>query len=132
TRGSTALDRRRVASTAGFGSRQPHLHYDHLVLALGNVTSFAGQPGLGEYALPFKYLGDALTLRNRLIHTLEEADIEQDPEVRQALLTFVVAGGGFSGVEAGAGRNGLRRRAAPGLPPRRAREGPRPPPPPRG
>ena len=109
---SIDLDHRGVASTAGFGSRQHHLHYDHLVLALGNVTSFAGQPGLAEYALPFKYLGDALTLRNRVIHTLEEADIEQDPELRRALLTFVVAGGGFSGVEAVAELNDFVRAAA--------------------
>ena len=109
---SIDLHHRSVSSTAGFGSRQHHLHYDHLVLALGNVTSFAGQPGLAEYALPFKYLGDALTLRNRIIQTLEEADIEQDPEVRRALLTFVVAGGGFSGVEAVAELNDFVRAAA--------------------
>jgi NADH dehydrogenase len=109
---SIDLDHRSVASTAGFGSRQHHLHYDHLVIAVGNVTSFAGQPGLAEYALPFKYLGDALALRNRVIHTLEEADIEQDPAVRQALLTFVVAGGGFSGVEAVAELNDFVRAAA--------------------
>jgi NADH:ubiquinone reductase (H+-translocating) len=91
---SIDLDHRGVASTAGFGSRQHHLHYDHLVIALGNVTSFAGQPGLAEYALPFKYLGDALALRNRVIHTLEEA------------------GGGFSGVEAVAELNDFVRAAA--------------------
>src|SRR5439155_1753592 len=112
---SIDLEHRGVMSTAGFGSRQHHLHYDHLVLALGNVTSFAGQPGLAEYALPFKYLGDALTLRNRLIHTLEEADIEQDPDLRRALLTFVVAGGGFSGVEAVAELNDFVRAAARGF-----------------
>src|SRR5262245_42129830 len=109
---SIDLDHRGVMSAAGFGSRQHHLHYDHLVIALGNVTSFAGQPGLCEYALPFKYLGDALALRNRLIHTLEEADIEQDPEIRGALLTFVVAGGGFSGVEAVAELNDFVRAGA--------------------
>ncbi len=109
---SIDLDHRSVTATAGFGSRQHHLHYDHLVLALGNVTSFAGQPGLAEYALPFKYLGDALTLRNRIIHTLEEADIEPDPELRRKLLTFVVAGGGFSGVEAVAELNDFVRAAA--------------------
>src|SRR2546429_7112434 len=92
------LNRKRVSAAAGFGSRQCALEYDHLVIALGNVTSFAGQPGLAEHALPFKYLGDALALRNRIIHTLEEADIERDPEVYKTLLTFVVAGGGFSGV----------------------------------
>ena len=80
---SIDLNHRSVTATAGFGSRQHHLHYDHLVLALGNVTSFAGHPGLAEYALPFKYLGDALALRNRIIQTLEEADIEQDPELRR-------------------------------------------------
>ncbi len=106
------LDRKRVSAAAGFGSRQCALEYDHLVVALGNVTSFAGQPGLAEHALPFKYLGDALALRNRVIHTLEEADIERDPEARRALLTFVVAGGGFSGVEAVAELNDFVRTAA--------------------
>src|SRR5213592_2340424 len=106
------LDKKRVSAAAGFGSRQCALEYDHLVIALGNVTSFAGQPGLAEHALPFKYLGDALALRNRIIHTLEEADIERDPAVRQALLTFVVAGGGFSGVEAVAELNDFVRTAA--------------------
>jgi NADH dehydrogenase len=94
------LRQKRVTAAAGFGSQQRHLEYDHLVIALGNVTSFAGQPGLMEHALPFKYLGDALVLRNHVISVLEEADIESDPAVRRALLTFVVAGGGFSGVEA--------------------------------
>ncbi len=106
------LARRRVTAAAGFGSQQRFLPYDHLVIALGNVTSFAGQLGLAEHALPFKYLGDALALRNRVIHTLEEADIEQDAAVRRALLTFVVAGGGFSGVEAVAELNDFVRAAA--------------------
>jgi len=106
------LERRRVTTAAGFGSPPHALPYDHLVIALGNVTSFAGQPGLAEHALPFKYLGDALAIRNRVIHTLEEADIERDPEARRALLTFVVAGGGFSGVEAVAELNDFVRAAA--------------------
>src|SRR5213592_3846451 len=106
------LDKKRVSAAAGFGSQQLHLEYDHLVIALGNVTSFAGQPGLAEHALPFKYLGDALALRNHAIHVLEEADIERDPEMRRCLLTFVVAGGGFSGVEAVAELNDFVRAAA--------------------
>jgi NADH dehydrogenase len=109
---SIDLDHQSVQSAAGFGTRQHHLHFDHLVVALGNVTSFAGQPGLAEYALPFKSLGDALALRNRALYALEEADIEQDPAVRRALLTFVVAGGGFSGVEAVAELNDFVRAAA--------------------
>jgi NADH dehydrogenase len=109
---SIDLERRRVTAAAGFGSGQCALTYDHLVIALGNVTSFAGQPGLAEHALPFKYLGDALVLRNHVIHVLEEADIEPDPATRRALLTFVVAGGGFSGVEAVAELNDFVRKAA--------------------
>jgi NADH dehydrogenase len=109
---SIDLDRRRVVAAAGFGSQQLFLEYDHLVIALGNVTSFAGQSGLAEHALPFKYLGDALVLRNHAIHVLEEADIEPDPEMRRSLLTFVVAGGGFSGVEAVAELNDFVRAAA--------------------
>src|SRR6266542_5177085 len=109
---SIDLKRRRVTAATGFGSQQLHLEYDHLVIALGNVTSFAGQPGLAEHALPFKYLSDALVLRNHAIHVLEEADIEPDPEIRRSLLTFVVAGGGFSGVEAVAELNDFVRAAA--------------------
>ena len=106
------LARRRVVTAAGLGSRPVELTYDHLVIALGNVTSFSGQPGLSEHALPFKYLGDALVLRNHALHALEEADIEKDPAARRSLLTFVVAGGGFSGVEAVAELNDFVRAAA--------------------
>lgn len=106
------LERRCVSTDAGFGAPPLALPYDHLVIALGNVQSFAGQSGLAEHALPFKYLGDALAIRNRVIHTLEEADIERSPEARRALLTFVVAGGGFSGVEAVAELNDFVRAAA--------------------
>ena len=106
------IQRRRVVTAAGLGTRPCEIEYDHLVIALGNVTNFAELPGLVEHALPFKYLGDALTLRNRIIHTLEEADIEPDPQVRRALLTFVVAGGGFSGVEVVAELNDFVRAVA--------------------
>jgi NADH dehydrogenase len=106
------LDGKRVVTSGGLGSPPCELEYDHLVIALGTVTSFAGQAGLAEHALPFKYLGDALALRNRVIHTLEEADIERDPVQRRTLLTFVVAGGGFSGVEAVAELNDFVRAVA--------------------
>jgi NADH:ubiquinone reductase (H+-translocating) len=94
------LEKRTIRTTPGF---RPHPHiieYDHLVLALGNVTDFRGLRGLPEHAIPFKNLGDALYIRNHVIHTLEEAAIEEhDDALRRQLLTFVVAGGGFSGVE---------------------------------
>jgi NADH:ubiquinone reductase (H+-translocating) len=109
---SIDLKNRTVTTSAGFRPRASQLQFDHLVIAVGNVTNFAGQPGLAEHALPFKYLGDALILRNHVIHTLEEADMEADPELRRALLTFVVAGGGFSGVEAVAELNDFVREGA--------------------
>ena len=109
---SIDLQNKTVTMSSGFRPREYQLEYDHLVIAVGNITSFAGQPGLAEHALPFKYLGDALVLRNHVIHALEEADIEPDRELRHALLTFVVAGGGFSGVEVVAELNDFVRECA--------------------
>src|SRR5499427_10722705 len=88
-----------VTISPGFRPRHLQLKYDHLVIALGSITDFHGMPGMIENAMPFRTLADAIVLRNHLIHVLEEADVEENPELRQQLLTFVVAGGGFSGVE---------------------------------
>jgi NADH dehydrogenase len=104
------LDRKSVTLSPGFWPREHVLSYDHLVLALGTVTDFRGIPGLFEHALPFKNLADALSLRNHLIRAIEEATIEDDPQRRKELLTFVVAGGGFSGVEVAAEMNDFVRR----------------------
>lgn len=97
---SIDIEAQTITTTPGF-SHQPHvIHYDHLVLALGNVTDFRGLRGLPEHAIPFKNLSDALYVRNHVIHALEEAAIEhRNANLRRELLTFVVAGGGFSGVE---------------------------------
>lgn len=107
------LERRAISLAPGF---LPHAHvieFDHLVLALGTVTDFRGMRGLPEHAFPFKDLQDALRLRQHLIHALEEAAIERDDmELRQQLLTFVVAGGGFSGVEVVAELNDFVRSVA--------------------
>ena len=109
---SVDLKRRTVTTAPGFLPHPHVLKYDHLVLALGNVTDFRGMRGIAEHALPFKNLGDALRIRNHVIHALEEAAIEEDYEPRRRLLTFVVAGGGFSGVEVVAELNDFVREAA--------------------
>ncbi len=106
------FDRRRVHVAHGFTPHRHALGYDHLVLALGATTNFYGLPGLEQRALTMKTLGDAIHLRNRIIATLEEADTECAAG-DAGLLTFVVAGGGFAGVETMAGvndfvREGLR------------------------
>ena len=103
------LENQTVSLSPGFRPRQLILPYDHLVLALGSVTDFRGLPGLYEHAFPFKNLADAVGLRNHLIHVLEEASIESDPVFKKELLTFVVGGGGFSGVEVAAEMNDFLR-----------------------
>ena len=87
------------------------LTYDHLVLALGSVTNFYHTPGIEEYALTMKTLGDALVVRNRAIDALELADGEPDESLRKAMMTVVVAGGGFAGVETVGAVNDLLREA---------------------
>jgi NADH dehydrogenase len=73
--------------------------FDHLVLALGSVPNYFGLPGVAEHALTIKCLADATALHAHIIDKLEHADLQSDPSVRRKLLTFVVAGGGFAGVE---------------------------------
>lgn len=76
------------------------LNYDHLVIALGSETNFFGIRGASKEAFTLKSLGDAIILRNHVINMLEQADIEhEDLHLRNKLLTFVIVGGGFSGVE---------------------------------
>ena len=87
------------------------LSYDHLVIAMGTRLDHSRIPGMREHAIPFKYLGDALYLRNQLVRMLEEAEAERDPKIRHLLLTFVVAGGGFSGVRCIAEMNEFLREA---------------------
>lgn len=105
------LKARRVQVSHADGGHRHVLEYDHLVIALGSVTNYYGIPGLQERAIPMKSLGDAIQLRNRLIQALEEADFECAAEQRKALLTFLVAGGGFAGVETSAGINDFVREA---------------------
>jgi len=75
------------------------ISYDQLVLALGAVSNYLGMANVEKYALDFKSLLDAIRVRNRVIEMFERADSESHPEVRRRLLTFVIAGGGFAGVE---------------------------------
>jgi len=75
------------------------LSYDQLVFAAGVQANTNMLPGLDEHTLPLKTVGDALYIRNQVIERLEQATIHPDPIRRKALTTFVVLGGGFSGVE---------------------------------
>jgi NADH:quinone reductase (non-electrogenic) len=89
----------KVVSVLGGDGDMHRLHFDTLVLALGGVTHTFGIPGIEEHSVGMKTLADAFSLRNRMIEILERADLEEDADERRAQLTFVVGGGGFSGVE---------------------------------
>jgi len=73
--------------------------YDQLILACGTNANLDVVRGMGNYGLPLKTLGDAMFLRNRIIARLEQAELQPDPEHRRWLTSFIVVGGGFSGVE---------------------------------
>lgn len=105
------LVHKRVGLSHGHEQHCHSLPYDHLVLALGSTTNFFDIPGLAERALTMKSLDDAIFLRNRLIENLEEADFECAAHLRAPLLNFVVAGGGFAGVETIAAMNDFLREA---------------------
>lgn len=75
------------------------LPYDRLVLAVGAKASWFGNDQWAKHALPLKSIGDALLMRQRILMAFERAEWETDPERRRALLTFVVVGGGATGVE---------------------------------
>ena len=76
------------------------LKYDYLVLAVGNETNFFGNPNIANNAFTIKTLHDAIILRDHIINMLEQADLEYQNEERlKRLMTFVVVGGGFAGVE---------------------------------
>jgi len=91
--------RRCVLVSQGEGLNLVSVPYDHLVFCLGKVSNFSSMPGVAEHALAMKDLGDAFRLRSHVLRCLELADIDPDPAQKAARLTFVVAGGGFSGVE---------------------------------
>jgi NADH dehydrogenase len=108
---SIDLDKKRVAITNAIGDlMEPKrvirhvLSYDYLVIALGDETNFFGMEGLERNAFTLKTLQDAMILRNHVISMLEQADIighdSNDNDSRKSLMTFVVVGGGFGGVEA--------------------------------
>ena len=109
------LEARTVTVSHGDGHTHD-LPFDHLVLAPGSVTNFFGLPGLEARAITMKSLGDAITLRNRMIQQLEEAETECGAPHMDHLMTFVVAGGGFAGVETIAGMNDFVHHALPFYP----------------
>jgi NADH:quinone reductase (non-electrogenic) len=105
------FERKKVIVVQGTRRIPIDLRYDELVIALGTGVDLKRFPGLPEHALTMKDLADAHRLRTHVIGCLETADVTREPEVKQPLLTFVVVGAGFSGVETVAETRELARRA---------------------
>ncbi len=96
--------------TIDFESRQVHLvqgskripktvTFDHLVLAMGQQANLSFIPGLEDHSYALKNVADAYSLRSHIIQRLEHADTTDNKKLKERLLTFVIAGAGFSGVE---------------------------------
>jgi NADH dehydrogenase len=76
-----------------------YVEFDYLIVATGSRHSYFGKPEWEEFAPGLKTLDDALKIREKILLSLETAELEKDPEERQKYLNFVVIGGGPTGVE---------------------------------
>lgn len=100
---------RRVVEFVGFDGRPAELAYDHVVLALGSVVNLGMVPGMSDHAFAMKTVGDAVALRAHVMQQLERAEVCDDAERRRWLVSFIVVGGGYSGVETAGEINDLAR-----------------------
>ncbi len=107
---------RRVQLAQGSKRIPQHRAYDHLVLALGQRTILEKFPGFAEHSFCLRDLAHAHALRNHVLQCLEHADVTENPALKQSLLTFVVAGAGFSGVEIAGELHEMLERALPMYP----------------
>jgi len=93
------LNLRRVHCVGGVAEHELEFEFDHLLLTLGSETNFFNMDGVRDWSVTMKNLSDTELLRNRMVALLEEASLQTDEAARRQLLTFVTAGGGFSGTE---------------------------------
>jgi NADH:ubiquinone reductase (H+-translocating) len=96
---SVDLANQTVLTRRSLDGRAYTLKYDHLVVGTGSVEDTSRYAGILEHTFPLKTFANCYRLRNHLLSTLEMAAIETDPEERRRLMTFVVAGGNYAGVE---------------------------------
>ncbi|MHB1413759.1 MAG: NAD(P)/FAD-dependent oxidoreductase [Chloroflexota bacterium] len=87
--------------------------YDYLLLALGSTSNYFGNASAMQNAMPLKTLEDGISIRHHVVDTLEKASRVADPTERREMLTFVVVGGGATGVETAAELAGLLRQVVP-------------------
>jgi len=93
----------------GYDGRMSRMTFDHAVLACGSAVNLTLVPGMADHAFPLKSVGDAVAIRFHVMEQLEKAEVCPDPEQRRQYLSFVIVGGGFSGVEVAGEINDLVR-----------------------
>jgi NADH:ubiquinone reductase (H+-translocating) len=93
------LEQKTVSFLPSAFSPPAKLTFEHLVLAIGSIVDVSRVPGMPEHGYLMKTVGDAIRLRSGVLERLEAASIITDALIRRKLLTFVVVGGGYSGVE---------------------------------
>jgi len=81
-----------------FSSREEY-NFDYLIVGVGSQPAYFNIPGMEEYSFPLWSLADASKIYSHIVSVFKQAATEQDPEERRKLLTFVVGGGGFTGIE---------------------------------
>ncbi len=90
---------RSLLLSAGSFSPDISVRFDQLVLALGATIDLSRVPGMPEHAFLMRNVGDAMKLRATVLSRFEEANLTADPKLRRRMLSFVIVGGGYSGVE---------------------------------
>ena len=110
------LRARKVSCVAGLRDVRREFEFDHLLLAIGSETHFFDMAGVRDWAATMKTLSDAALLHNTMVALLETAALQADAPARRQLLTFVIAGGGFAGVETTGAVNDFIRETAPYYP----------------
>lgn len=93
------LEQRTLLVSAGDFVGEIEIPFKQLALCVGATIDLSRIPGMQEHALLMQNVGDAMRLRAHFISRFEEANLAYDPDVRRRLLTFVIVGGGYSGVE---------------------------------
>jgi NADH dehydrogenase len=96
---SLDLTRKEILTRRALDERAYTIPYDHLVVGLGSVEDLTSYAGIAEHTFPLKTFANCYRLRNHLLSVLEMAAIERNLEERRRLLSFVVAGGNYAGVE---------------------------------
>jgi NADH dehydrogenase len=96
----TSVDRAKKAVYVSNGIRENvPVNYDYLILATGVTHSYFGHDEFAPFAPGLKTLADAVDIRNKILQAFEEAETEEDPSKHRDMLTFVLVGGGPTGVE---------------------------------